>query len=156
MAVMTHQTLSLEKYWKLFPATLITRKGFHIYLEDVPNLMERTTFNDIMLLKAYTSGSYKVSSFSFLLINALLLGLSFILYMTPQAFSFKSYCVKIKALNYATLSYPILFYSILFYSILWLSQKLGWGFGTRGRGDSDTRGHGMRGRGDSGTQGCGI
>ena len=51
----------------------------------------------------YASGSYKVGNFNF---YSLLLGLSFTLYTTPQAFSFKTYDVKIKL--------PILFYCILF------------------------------------------
>lgn len=52
----------------------------------------------------------------FLLIIKLLLGFSFVLYTTPQAFSFKTYRVKIKA-----------FHSILFYSKsvsnIWYSVK---------------------------------
>jgi len=41
--------------------------------------------------------------FDFYLLITLLLGLSFILYMTPHAFSFKTYHVKIKAIRLSTI-----------------------------------------------------
>ena len=88
MVIMTHQTLSLEKYWKLLPATLIANSIRPIFLGPKFNNTSRNNWKPLFELNFSRNSTKTIRLFAldFYLNNRVFLSRNYRLVVAPRKF----------------------------------------------------------------------